>query len=115
MSSEILEIFPNQYPNREYQVTIECSEFTSLCPRTGQPDFGTIRVQYVPDQSIIELKSLKLYFFSFRDQGIFYESVVNKILDDLVAVARPIRCEVVGNFNIRGGITASVRSIFEQE
>lgn len=115
MPNQILEIFPNQYPDREYQVSIECPEFTSLCPKTGQPDFGTIRIRYVPDQRIIELKSLKFYLFSFRNQGIFYESVVNKILDDLVSASRPIRCEVIGDFTVRGGITTSVRAVYEGE
>ena len=115
MSNPILETFPNQYPGREYQVSIDCPEFTSLCPRTGQPDFGTIRIRYVPNQSIIELKSLKFYLFSFRNEGIFYESVVNKILDDLVAASQPIRCEVIGDFTARGGITTSVRAVYEGE
>ena len=115
MSNQILETFPNQYPGREYQVSIECPEFTSLCPKTGQPDFGTIRIRYVPDRRVIELKSLKFYLFSYRNQGIFYESVVNKILDDLVAASRPIRCEVIGDFAVRGGITTSVRAVYEGE
>lgn len=115
MSNQILETFPNQYPGREYQVSIECPEFTSLCPKTGQPDFGTIRIRYVPDRRIIELKSLKLYLFSFRNQGIFYESVINKILDDLVSASQPIRCEVIGDFTVRGGITTSVRAVYEGE
>ena len=115
MSNQILETFPNQYPGREYQVSIECPEFTSLCPKTGQPDFGTIRIRYVPDRRIIELKSLKFYLFSFRNQGIFYESVINKILDDLVSASQPIRCEVIGDFTVRGGITTSVRAVYERE
>ena len=115
MSNRILETFPNQYPGREYQVSIECPEFTSLCPKTGQPDFGTIRIRYVPDRQVIELKSLKFYLFSYRNQGIFYESVINKILDDLVAACRPIRCEVIGDFSVRGGITTSVRAVYEGE
>lgn len=115
MSKQILETFPNQYPGREYQVYIKCPEFTSVCPRTGQPDFGTIRIRYVPDRHIIELKSLKFYLFSYRNRGIFYESVVNEILDDLVAAARPIRCEVIGDFTVRGGISTSVRAVYEKE
>ncbi len=115
MPNQILETFPNQYPGREYQVSIECPEFTSLCPKTGQPDFGTIRIRYVPNRHVIELKSLKFYLFSYRNQGIFYESVVNKILDDLVAASRPIRCEVIGDFTVRGGITTSVRAAYEGE
>ncbi len=115
MSNQILETFPNQYSGREYQVSIECPEFTSLCPKTGQPDFGTIRIRYVPDRRIIELKSLKFYLFSFRNLGIFYESVVNKILDDLVSATQPIRCEVIGDFTVRGGISTSVRAVYEGE
>jgi 7-cyano-7-deazaguanine reductase len=115
VSNQIPETFPNQYPGREYQVTIECPEFTSLCPKTGQPDFGTIRIRYVPDQNVIELKSLKFYLFSYRNQGIFYESVVNKILDDLVTASQPIRCEVIGDFTVRGGITTSVRAVYKGE
>jgi len=115
MSNPILETFPNQYPGREYQVSIDCPEFTSLCPKTGQPDFGTIRIRYVPNQRIIELKSLKFYLFSYRNEGIFYESVVNRILDDLVAATQPIRCEVMGDFTVRGGITTSVRAVYEGE
>ena len=115
MSNQIPETFPNQYPGREYQVSIECPEFTSLCPKTGQPDFGTIRIRYVPNRRVIELKSLKLYLFSYRNRGIFYESAVNRILDDLVTAAQPIRCEVIGDFSVRGGITTSVRAFFEGE
>lgn len=106
--SSILETFPNQHPGREYEVQITCPEFTAVCPRTGQPDFGVIRITYVPDQRIIELKSLKLYMVSFRDQGIFHEHVTNRILDDLVAACNPLRCEVVGDFNVRGGIKTVV-------
>ena len=86
--SQKLEIFPNQYPGREYEVNITCPEFTAVCPRTGQPDFATIRITYVPDESIIELKSLKLYMFSYRDKGIFHEHVTNQILDDIVEAVR---------------------------
>ena len=110
-----LETFPNQYPEREYEVNIRCPEFTAVCPRTGQPDFGTIQINYVPDQKIVELKSLKLYLFSYRDKGIFHESVTNKILDDFVAACDPIRCEVVGDFNVRGGIKTVVRVKYEKE
>ena len=109
-----LETFPNQYEGREYEVSISCPEFTAVCPRTGQPDFATINIKYVPDEKIIELKSLKLYLFSYREEGIFHEHVTNKILDDIVAACRPIRCEVVGDFNIRGGIKTVVRASYEQ-
>ena len=113
--SPSLEIFPNQYSDREYEVSIHCPEFTAVCPQTGQPDFGTIQINYVPDQKIVELKSLKLYLFSYRDKGIFHEPVTNKILDDFVAACDPIRCEVVGDFNIRGGIKTVVRVKYEKE
>ena len=95
-------------------MNITCPEFTSVCPRTGQPDFGTILIKYVPDQKIVELKSLKLYLFSYRDQGIFHEHVTNKILDDFVAACDPLRCEVVGDFNVRGGIKTIVRAHYER-
>jgi 7-cyano-7-deazaguanine reductase len=105
-----LETFPNPAPGRDYVITHSCPEFTSLCPKTGQPDFGTIRVSYVPDRLCVELKSLKLYLFSFRDRGIFYEAVVNAILDDLAAAVRPRRMSVEGEFRVRGGISSVVRA-----
>lgn len=110
---QILETFPNQYPGREYVVNITCPEFTAVCPRTGQPDFATIRIKYVPDREIVELKSLKLYLFSYRDQGIFHEHVANKILDDFVKACSPLQCEVVGEFNMRGGIQTTVTAVFK--
>ena len=113
--SQKLEVFPNQYPGREYEINITCPEFTAVCPRTGQPDFATIRITYVPDESIIELKSLKLYMFSYRDKGIFHEHVTNQILDDIVEACRPVRCEVVGDFNVRGGIKTVVRASYEKD
>jgi len=103
MSVEI-ETFPNPAPHRDYVIRHECAEFTSVCPKTGQPDFATMVIEYTPDQQCIELKSLKLYYYSFRNQGIFYEAVVNRILDELVEVCRPRWMRVTGNFNIRGGI-----------
>jgi 7-cyano-7-deazaguanine reductase len=103
-----LETFPNQFPEREYQIEITCPEFTAVCPKTGQPDFGTIIIDYVPDQACIELKSLKLYLFGYRDKGIFYEHSVNTILDDLVAACRPRRMTVIGQFHPRGGITSRI-------
>ncbi len=118
MVSEVshkLETFPNEYPGRHYEINISCPEFTSVCPKTGQPDFGTLHINYVPDQEIIELKSLKLYLFSYRDQGIFYEYVVNKILDDMVTACQPVRCEIVGDFNLRGGIKTVVRTRYEKK
>ncbi|MCK4629188.1 MAG: NADPH-dependent 7-cyano-7-deazaguanine reductase QueF [Sedimentisphaerales bacterium] len=103
-----LETFPNPQPSRDYEIRIDCPEFTSLCPKTGQPDFGTITIRYCPDQKCIELKSLKLYLQNYRDQGIFYEAVVNKISDDLVTACSPRKMTVTGSFTARGGITTSV-------
>lgn len=102
--SKELETFPNPRPGRDYEISMECPEFTCVCPRTGQPDFATIRIRFVPNQLCIELKSLKLYLWSFRDEGAFHEDVINRILDDLVAVCRPKSMTVVGDFNVRGGI-----------
>lgn len=108
MSREILETFPNPKPERDYTIEHTTDEFTSVCPKTGQPDFATIVLTYIPDELCVELKSLKLYYFSFRDKGIFYEAVVNQILDDFVAVCSPRWAEVRGMFNIRGGIASEV-------
>jgi 7-cyano-7-deazaguanine reductase len=102
--SRELETFPNPNPEREYWISFECPEFTCLCPRTGQPDFATIRLRYVPDELCVELKSFKLYLWSFRDEGAFHEAVTNRILDDLVALLKPRRMVVEGDFRIRGGI-----------
>lgn len=99
-----LETFPNPRPGREYVIRFECPEFTCLCPKTGQPDFATIRIRYVPGELCVELKSLKLYLWSFRDQGAFHEAVTNRILDDLVAALNPVRLTVEGDFWVRGGI-----------
>ena len=99
-----LETFPNPNPGRDYTIEFTCPEFTCLCPRTGQPDFATFRIQYVPDRLCVELKSLKLYLWSFRDEGHFHEAVTNRILDDLVAATSPRRMTVVGDFMVRGGI-----------
>ncbi|MBI2891744.1 MAG: NADPH-dependent 7-cyano-7-deazaguanine reductase QueF [Nitrospirae bacterium] len=103
-----LEIFPNPYPRRDYSVRMDCPEFTSVCPKTGQPDFGRIEIEYVPDRACIELKSLKLYLWSYREQGIFYETVTNRILEDLVRACRPRWMRVTGRFNVRGGISTDV-------
>lgn len=103
-----LETFANQYPERDYVIEIVCPEFTSVCPKTGQPDFGTIVFTYTPDQLCVELKALKLYLQSFRNQGIFYENVINRILDDFVAACRPRRVKVEGRFTPRGGISTTV-------
>ena len=102
--SKKLETFPNPRPGRDYEIAFECPEFTCLCPRTGQPDFATLQIRYVPDASCVELKSLKLYLWSFRDEGHFHEDVANRILDDLVALLRPRRMTVTGDFKVRGGI-----------
>ena len=101
---KFLEAFPNPAPQREYEIRFESPEFTCLCPMTGQPDFATIRIAYTPDKTCVELKSLKLYLWSFRNQGAFHEEVTNRILDDLVAAVKPRRCEVTGDFLVRGGI-----------
>jgi 7-cyano-7-deazaguanine reductase len=99
-----LATFPNPSPARDYEIRFECPEFTCLCPMTGQPDFATIKIAYVPDRSCVELKSLKLYLWSYRNEGAFHEAVTNRILDDLVEALKPRRCEVVGDFFVRGGI-----------
>jgi 7-cyano-7-deazaguanine reductase len=104
----ILDSFENPRPDRDYEIRFVFPEFTSLCPVTGQPDFATVTVTYVPGERCVEMKSLKLYFFAYRDKGIFYEAVVNQILDDLVAVLRPRRMTVVGDFAVRGGTAGTV-------
>jgi 7-cyano-7-deazaguanine reductase len=109
----ILEAFDNPKPGRDYTIEFMFPEFTSLCPITGQPDFATITVTYVPDRRCVEMKSLKLYFFSYRNKGAFYESVVNAILDDLVAVLRPRQMTVVGRFNVRGGTAGTVTAEYD--
>ena len=109
-----LETFPNPTPGRDYEIRFECPEFTCLCPRTGQPDFATFTIVYVPDRACIELKSLKLYLWSFRDEGHFHEAVTNRILDDLVAAARPRRMQVSGDFRVRGGIHTVVNAQYSR-
>jgi len=108
MKKELLEIFDNTYPDRDYTIEIVNPEFTSVCPITGLPDFGTITIRYVPDKSCIELKSLKYYFFEFRNAGIFYENITNRILDDLVALLQPRSLSVITEWKARGGITETV-------
>ena len=119
---ELLETFANPYANRDYEIQMDCDEFTSLCPvggvesdasdldllKGGAPDFGTIRIAYVPGDLCVELKSLKFYLWSFRNEGIFYERAVNRILDDLVAASKPKWMRVVGDFNVRGGIKSVI-------
>ena len=107
-----LETFPNPNPARDYEIAIRCAEFTSVCPKTGLPDFGEIRITYVPDQLCVELKSLKYYMVDFRTRGIFYEAVTNQILDDLVAACQPRRMTVVGDFSVRGGISTVVTASY---
>lgn len=108
--SKEIETFPNPQPGRDYTITMDCPEFTCLCPRTGQPDFATIRIRYVPDQLCMELKSLKLYLWSYRNEGAFHEAVVNQMLDDLAGACKPRFMEIVGDFLIRGGIHTTVRA-----
>ena len=107
-----LDTFPNPNPERDYEISFEAPEFTCLCPMTGQPDFATIRIRYVPDQHLVELKSLKLYLWSYRNEGAFHEDVTNRILNDFVAAARPRWVEVTGDFNVRGGIKTEVRAAY---
>ena len=109
-----LETFPNPRPERDYDIEVRCPEFTSLCPKTGLPDFGEIIIHYVPDRSCIELKALKYYLIDYRNQGIFYEAVTNKILDDLVAACQPRRMTVTGAFSVRGGITTKIVAEYRQ-
>ncbi len=114
MPTSAIETFPNPRPGRDYEIAISCPEFTSVCPKTGQPDFGEIRIIYVPDELCLELKALKLYLVGFRNQGIFYEQATNQILDDLVAACRPRRMTVVGDFTPRGGITTAVTAEYRK-
>jgi 7-cyano-7-deazaguanine reductase len=109
-----LETFANPRPEREYEINMECPEFTCVCPRTGQPDFATIRISYVPDKLCVELKSLKLYLWSYRNEGTFHEAVVNQILDDLVEACRPKKLQVTGDFNVRGGIHTTVTVTYQR-
>ena len=106
--SKSLETFPNPQPGRDYTIRIKAPEFTCLCPKTGQPDFGTITFTYTPGEACVELKSLKLYLQRFRNQGIFYEAVTNRLLDDFVAACGPVWCKVVSVWTPRGGITTTV-------
>lgn len=110
--SKKLETFPNPKKEGDYEVSFECPEFTCLCPLTGQPDFATVRIRYIPDETCIELKSLKLYLWSYRDEGAFHEAVTNQILDDLVAACKPRSMTVVGDFSVRGGIHTVVTAAY---
>lgn len=110
-----LEVFDNPNPGRNYLNSIEIAEFTSVCPKTGLPDFGTIHIDYVADQVCIELKSLKYYFLSYRNRGIFYEAVTNQILDDLIAACQPRFMEITGEFTARGGISSTITATYRKE
>ena len=109
-----LQTFPNPKPERDYEIAFDCPEFTCVCPMTGQPDFATIRIRYVPDRLCVELKSLKLYLWSFREEGHFHEAVTNRILDDLVGLLAPRKMTVVGDFAVRGGIHTIVTATHEK-
>ena len=111
---KILETFENEYPNRDYVITHIAPEFTSLCPKTGQPDFATIELEYVPDKLCIELKSYKFYLNSYRNDGIFFESVTNKILEDLVEVCKPRYMRIAAEFNTRGGISSVIEAEYQK-
>ncbi len=115
MASAAIETFPNPRPDRNYEISIRCQEFTSICPKTGLPDFGEIGITYVPDQHCIELKALKYYLIEYRNRGIFYEAATNQILDDLVAACHPRRMTIVGDFSVRGGITTSVTASYDAD
>ncbi len=110
--SKQLETFPNRHSERDYTVTLTTDEFTCVCPATGQPDFANITIRYIPDERILESKSLKLYLWSYRNEGVFHEHVTNVILDDMVSVLKPRWCEVIANFSVRGGISISVQAEF---
>ena len=112
MAGFALETFPNPRPERDFEIDIRCPEFTSLCPKTGLPDFGEVRITYVPDATCIELKSLKYYMIEFRNRGIFYENATNQILDDLIAALQPRRMTVVGDFSVRGGMKTVVTATY---
>ncbi len=113
--SKSLQSFPNPAPERDFEIRFEAPEFTCLCPLTGQPDFATIRIRYVPDEKCVELKSLKLYLWSYRDEGAFHEAVTNRILDDLVAVVEPRKMTVEGDFWVRGGIKTVVEVSYQKD
>ena len=114
-TASTIKTFPNPRPERAFEIAIDCPEFTSMCPKTGLPDFGVIRIRYSPGARCLELKSLKYYLLEFRNKGIFYEAVTNQILDDLVAACAPQRMTVVGDFTARGGITTSVTADYTRD
>ncbi len=112
---KILEVFDNAYPERDYKIVHTATEFTSVCPKTGQPDFATMILEYIPDKLCIELKSLKFYFQSYRNDGIYFESVTNKILDDLAEVCKPRYMKLTANFSVRGGISSVIEAEFKKD
>ncbi len=112
---KLIEVFNNAYPKRDYSVIHTAPEFTSVCPKTGQPDFATMVIEYIPDKFCIELKSLKIYLNSYRNDGIYFESVTNKILDDLVNACKPRFMQVTSQFNVRGGISSVVKAEFRKK
>jgi 7-cyano-7-deazaguanine reductase len=114
VNAPAIETFPNPRPGREYEITHRVLEFTSMCPKTGLPDFGEIEIRYVPGETCLELKALKYYFLDFRNRGIFYEQVINAVLDDLVAACRPVRMTVTGEFSVRGGLKSTVTASYVQ-
>jgi 7-cyano-7-deazaguanine reductase len=113
--SKELAVFPNPKPERDYEIHLECSEFTCLCPMTGQPDFASLNITYVPDGLCVELKALKLYLWSYRDEGAYHEAVTNQILDDLVSALSPREMTVEAEFRVRGGITTAIVATFSKE
>ncbi len=112
--TKALDVFPNPKPERDYSIHFECPEFTCVCPKTGQPDFAVIYIDYVPDQLCVELKSLKLYLWSYRNEGAFHEAVTNKILDDLVEACKPRKMKIKADFFVRGGIHTVVEAVHEK-
>ena len=115
MKTPSIETWENEYSDKDYTIEVTTPEFTAICPKTGLPDFGTIQITYIPNEQCVELKSLKEYFLSYRDVGIFHEHVVNKILEDFVAACNPRRVEIVGDFHVRGGIKTVIRANYERE
>ncbi len=115
MKTPSIETWKNEYSDKDYTIEVTTPEFTAICPKTGLPDFGTIQINYIPDEQCVELKSLKEYFLFYRDVGIFHEHVVNKILVDFVAACNPRRVEIVGDFHVRGGIKTVIRANYERE
>jgi 7-cyano-7-deazaguanine reductase len=109
-----LETFPNHHPKRDYVVTLKTDEFTCVCPATGQPDFARLTIQYIPDKKIVESKSLKLYLWSYRNEGVFHEHVANVILDDLVSALKPRWCKITADFAVRGGISITIDAEYKK-